>query len=194
MCVHCCFFGGCGLWARCNRLSGRLFSSRCWLAYSCHTHYLSNPPSLQHEESECLIIPDNHFCLSRQRSVRFLRGCGSALHVLPERGADWMATSPAVAPSSSERGDNCSPSSCSFSGHWMESPGARRALGPGSGADFWVMLPSGAGALSALMRATGKKKKIEGRSVGRPCHFFFLVVTSSRRPKQINSLRQSRTN
>jgi len=32
--------------------------------------------SLQHEESECLIIPDNHFCLSCQYSVRFMRLCG----------------------------------------------------------------------------------------------------------------------
>lgn len=46
---------------------------------------------LHHEESECLIIPDNHFCLSCQYSVRFMCPCGSAPHVLPERHADWTS-------------------------------------------------------------------------------------------------------
>lgn len=69
--------------------------------------------SLHHEESECLIIPDNHFCLSCQYSVRFMCPCGSALHVLPERHADWTSAArpPTLPPRPPCGGLSCSAAS-----------------------------------------------------------------------------------
>lgn len=125
-----------------------------------------------------MIIPDNHSCFSCQRSVRFMCRCGSAPHVLPERGADWTAASPAVAASGSERRDNCSLPSGSFFWPLDGITWSPQSVWPDSSAEFWAMLPTGGCALSALMRADegGKKKKeIEGRSAGWPCHFFFLL-------------------
>lgn len=53
---------------------------------------------LQHEESECLIIPDNHFCFSCQYSVRFMCFCGSARHVFLRRHTDWPRAAPFLCP------------------------------------------------------------------------------------------------
>lgn len=97
-----------------------------------------------------------------------------APHVLPKRGADWTAASPAVAASGSERRDNLLAIRrllfWALDGITWSPP----SLWPCSSAEFWATLPSGGCALSALMRAAAKKKKkIEGRSAIRPCHFFF---------------------
>lgn len=89
-----------------------------------HYHTL---PFLQHEESECLIIPDNHFCFSCQYSVRFMCLCGSALHVFPERHTDWPSAARLPCPPCD--GLSCSAASGSERGIITPCPSAGSFLG-----------------------------------------------------------------
>lgn len=151
------------------------------------THRLALPPPLitihclflHHEESECLIIPDNHFCLSCQYSVRFMCLCGSALHVLPECHKDWTSAAPFPCPSCG--GLSCGAASGSERGIITPCPSAGSFLGLvritwSSHVVFWATLPTQGcrgTAVSALMRLATKNR----RSVSQARHF--SVVTAS---------------
>lgn len=88
---------------------GGVTTEQFWGLWACYSHtpaFSPQPPPLitihclflQHEESECLIIPDNHFCLSCQFSVRFMCLCGSAPHIFPEHHTDWPSAAPFPCP------------------------------------------------------------------------------------------------
>ncbi len=156
-------FGGvtterfCGLWA-CYSRRGASLSPRRSFPYTASF--------LQHEESECLIIPDNHFCLSCQYSVRLMCLCGSALHVFPERHTDWPSAAPSPHPPCG--GLSCSAASGSERGIITPCPSAgsflalvRITWSPQSVA-FWAMLPTqgcrGA-VVSALMRIATENRR-----------------------------------
>lgn len=143
MCVRCCFFFFLEalLWII-NLLQPtpwpRLLLPMLVSIQSCPP--TPAPPSINHPTPHHSTMRRVNAWLSQIITSAFHAGVQSDLcadaevlpapHVLPERGADWTAASPAVAASGSERRDNCLPSSHSFSGDWMESPVARRAFGP----------------------------------------------------------------
>lgn len=97
-----------------------------------HTDSLNHHPSfpytaffLQHEGSECLIIPDNHFCISCQYSVRFMWKCTACISRAPYGLA---RCSPLPVPLCD--GLSCSAASGSERGIITPCPSAGSFLGP----------------------------------------------------------------
>lgn len=129
--------------------------------HTAHYHADFFPPR-HREQSEWLIIPDNHVCLSRRCPVRFMWRCTACTFQSSTQIGQFLR--PALLQRSQRfwKGDNYSlaPSSA-----WLESPGARRViLGAWvkySGATLTTQGCHGA-VMTALMRAAAK---IEGRPI-----------------------------
>lgn len=195
MCVRCCFFFFLEalLWIMSQR-SGRLYSFRCSLAYSSPTHQLSHPPRSNMRRVNAW--------LSQIITSAFHASVQSDLCADVEVRRMYF---PSVAPIGQRPLLQLQPAV--LKGGII----AHRPVAPFLGTG-WNHLELAERLARLKHRILGhvtdlrlrpvstneggreKKKKIEGRSAGRPCHFFFPVVTSSPCPKQINSFPQNRTN